>query len=131
MRGLAGDELKWNAGRAVLVTLTLISSAIHFVDNAFHLDLYPGPARLTRNVVLGAWVIVLAAAWLAYCSGKRWALVAYAALGFAGLAHYLGPHRMELPLRCTVTVGAEAITSVMLIAFAVLQPAPGPSRHTS
>lgn len=131
MRGLDGDVLKWKDGRGVLVTLTLICSAIHFVDNAFHLDLYPGPAWLTRNVVLGAWVIVLAAAWLAYRSGKRWALVAYAALGFGGFAHYLGPHRMGLPHRCTVTIGAEAITSVTLIAFAVLRPLPGRSRHVS
>ena len=129
MRGLADNGLKWRALRAVLVTLTLISSAVHFADNAFRLDLYPGPAWLTRNVVLGAWLIVLAAAWLAYRSGKRWTLVAYAALGFAGLAHYLGPHKMGIPLRCTVTVSAEAITSVMLILFAVFQPLPRRSRQ--
>ncbi len=81
---------------------------------------------------LGAWMIVLAPAWLAYRSGKRWALVAYVALGFAGLAHYLGPHRMALPLRCTVTVGAEAITSLPLIVFAALQPlSGGPGRFPS
>ena len=131
MRLVAEYGLKWKAGRPVLVLLTLISSAVHFADNAFRLDLYPGPAWLTRNVILGAWMIVLAAALLAYRSGKRWALVTYAALGFAGLAPYLGPHRMGLPLRCTLTVGAEAITSVMLIVFAVLQPPPDRSRHNS
>ena len=129
MRRLADNRQQWKAVRALLVTLTLMSSAVHFADNAFRLDLYPGPAWLTRNVVLSLWMMVLAAAWLAYRSGKRWALVAYAALGFVGLAHYLEPHRMRLPLRCTVTVGSEAITSVMLIVFALLQPLPGRSRN--
>jgi hypothetical protein len=60
-----------------LLLLTLISSAVHFADKALRLDLYPGPAWLTRNVVLTTWLFVLAAAVLAYRLGSLWALVAW------------------------------------------------------
>ena len=121
MQGLTGEGRRWERGRAALILLTLVTSAVHFADNAFHLDLYPGPVFLTRDVVLGAWLLVLATALLAYRAGTRGALVAYGAFGFAGLAHYCMPHRMGLPLRCTVTIGAEAIASVLLIAYALLR----------
>lgn len=122
MQAPVGRGSRWERWRAPLLVLTLISSAVHFADNAFHLELYPGPAWLTRNIVLSAWLAVLTAAYVVYRLSTRWALVAYATLGFAGLAHYWMPHRVSLPLRCTLTIGAEAATSVMLIVYALLQP---------
>jgi hypothetical protein len=73
-----------------LLGATLLTSAVHFVDNAFRLDLYPGPVWLTRNDVLLAWLALPALAWLVYCGATRVGLVTYGLLGFAGLAHYLG-----------------------------------------
>jgi hypothetical protein len=70
-----------------LIGATLITSAVHFADNAFRLELYPGPAWLTRNVVLAAWIVMLLAACLVYWINTRTALVAYGVLGFGGLAH--------------------------------------------
>ena len=49
-----------------LLSLTLITSAIHFWDNAFRLDLYPGPVWLSRNEVLWAWIAIFLLASLAY-----------------------------------------------------------------
>lgn len=131
MRETWSRDAGWRAGRTALVSLTLVTSAIHFADNAFRLDLYPGPAWLTRNLVLSAWMVTLAAACLAYRSRTRWALVAYGVLGFAGLAHYLMPHRMRLPARCTMTIGGEAVASVLLIGYALLQPHPDQSRRVA
>jgi hypothetical protein len=106
----------------VLLVLTLISSAVHFADNAFRPELYSGPVWLTRNTVLSAWLAVLTVAYVAYRLDTRWALIVYETFGFAGLAHYLMPHRLSLPLRCTATIGAETTTSVKLIVYALLQP---------
>ena len=110
--------------KTVLIGLTLITSAVHFADNAFRLDLYPGPTWLTRNVVLSAWIVVLAAAGVAYWMDTRPALILYGVLGFDGLAHYLMPHRMSLPMRSAVTIGMEAVASMFLIAYALLRPGP-------
>lgn len=43
---------EWRGTVAILLWATLITSVLHFADNAFRLDLYPGPAWLTPNLVL-------------------------------------------------------------------------------
>jgi hypothetical protein len=71
------NAARWRPKKLLLIGLTLITSAVHFADNAFRLDLYPGPAWLTRNVVLEAWVVMLLAACLGYWINTRTALIAY------------------------------------------------------
>jgi len=106
-----------------LLGATLITSAIHFADNAFRLDLYPGPTSLTRNGVLLAWLVLPLLAWLAYRSRSRIALIAYSLLGFAGFAHYLvlghanTTHEHGMPMRCAITIFGEAIASAVSIAY--------------
>jgi hypothetical protein len=104
------------------LALTLITSAVHFSDNAFHLDLYPGPVWLTRNVVLASWLILPTAACVAYWMNTKAALTVYALLGFGGLTHYLMPYGMNIPLRCTMTIAAEAAASTILLAYTFLRP---------
>jgi len=122
MHQTASSVPAWHPWTALLLGLTLLTSAIHFVDNAFRLDLYPGPAWLTRNLVLTAWIVILLAACLAYRKNTRTALVAYGVLGFAGLAHYFMPYTNHMHTRCSVTIGAEAIASALLIGYALLRP---------
>ncbi len=115
-----------DAGRgttAILLWATLLTSAVHFLDNAFRLDLYPGPVWLTRHGVLLAWLVLPVLAWVAYRSGTRVALLAYGALGFAGFAHYhyLALHHHAMPLRCAATIFAEAIASAVLIAYVLFR----------
>ncbi len=100
----------------VLLGLSLLAAAIHFADNAAHLDLYPGPAWLTPRAILLTWCVLPPLAWAAYRVGTRAALIAYGLIGFAGLAHFLMPHH-ALPLRCDLTIFGEAATSVLLIGF--------------
>jgi hypothetical protein len=109
-----------------LIGLTLLTSAIHFVDNAFRLDLYPGPAWFTPTFVLVAWLVLPVLALAAYRNGTRVALAAYGLLGFAGFAHYLPPHAHSVPLRCMFTIVGEATASAVLIVYVLLQrPEPG------
>ena len=122
MRETAACAPRWHLWTAPLLGLPLVTSAVHFVDNAFHPDLYPGPAWLTRNLVLTAWIVVLLAACLTYRKDTRTALVAYGVLGFGGLAHYFMLHGNHMPTRCTVTISAEAVASVLLVAYALFRP---------
>ena len=105
----------------LLLALTLFTSAIHFADNAFHRDMYPGPPWLTRNAILLTWLALPFLAAVAYRCGTRTALIAYAALGFAGFLHYLAPHTHPIPTRCAATIVSEALASAILIAY-VLRP---------
>ena len=121
----------WHPNEVILIGLTLIASAVHFADNAFRLDLYPGPAWLTRNVVLTAWIAMLFAACLAYWINTRIALITYGVLGFGGFAHYVMPQARSMPTRCTLTIGAEATSSALLIAYALLRSRINPDRSVS
>ena len=131
METKAANAAMWHPKEVILIGLTLITSAVHFADNAFRLDLYPGPAWLTRNIVLAAWIVMLVAACLVYCINTRTALVAYGIVGFGGLAHYVMPQARSMPTRCTLTIGAEAASSVLLIAYAVLRSRMNPDRSVS
>jgi hypothetical protein len=122
----AANTAMWHPNEAILIGLTLVTSAVHFADNAFRLDLYPGPAWLTGNVVLGAWIVVFLAACLVYWINTRTALVAYGAVGFVGLAHYVMPQASSMPIRSTLTISAEAASSGLLIAYAVLRSRTNP-----
>lgn len=105
----------------ILLGATLVTSAIHFLDNAFRLDLYPGPAWLTREGILLAWLALPVLAWAAYQSANRAALMGYGLLGFAGFAHYLPMHRHAVSPRCFATIFAEALASAALIVFVALR----------
>jgi hypothetical protein len=113
----------------ILLGATLVTSAVHFIDNAFRLDLYPGPPSFTRSGVLVVWLALPILAGAAYRSGSRAFLVGYGLLGFAGFAHYYQPHVHPVPLRCLATIAAEAIASAALIAY-VLFWGPTPSEET-
>jgi len=127
----AANAAMWRTKEVILIGLTLITSAVHFVDNALRLDLYPGPDWLTRNVVLATWIVMLLAACLVYRINTRTALVAYGVLGFGGLAHYVMPQARSMPTRCTLTIGAEAASSALLIAYALLRSRMSPDKSAS
>ena len=114
----------WRPQEAVLIGLTLVASAVHFFDNALRPDLYPGPTWLSRDEVLCAWVLVLLTAAFAYWRNTRAVLVGYGLLGFGGLEHYLMPNTGRMPVRCLLTIGAEAAASILLIAYALTRPLP-------
>jgi hypothetical protein len=99
----------------------LLTSAIHFADNAFRLDLYPGPVWFNPTLVLMAWLVLPVLALAAYRIGTRASLTAYGLLGFSGFAHYLPLHVHRVPLRCLVTIAWEAIASAVLIAYVLLR----------
>jgi hypothetical protein len=114
---MVSQNARRNRPLKILLGATLAASAVHFTDNAFRLDLYPGPAWLTREGILLAWFALPVLAWAAYRSANRAALIAYGLLGFAGFAHYLPLHRHVVPLRCFATILAEALASAALIVF--------------
>jgi hypothetical protein len=131
METKVANAARWHPKEAILIGLTLVISTVHFADNALRIDIYPGPAWLTRNVVLAVWIVTLLAACLVYWINTRTALIGYGILGFAGLAHYVMPQASDMPTRCRLTIGAEAASSLVLIAYAVLRSQMNPDASAS
>lgn len=88
-----------NTSRALFASLLVyfIASLLHFIHNAEYLHAYPNmPEWLTRGGVYVAWLIVTAVG-VAGCAAYRWISprlgwllwAVYAALGYAGLDHYM------------------------------------------
>jgi hypothetical protein len=59
-------------------------------------------------------------------SAAQSAWSAYGVVGFIGLAHYVMPQASGMPMSCTLTIGAEAASSGLLIAYAVLRSRKNP-----
>lgn len=116
-----------NAHR-ILVLLMLVygaASLVHFVHNAVYLDAYPNmPAWLTPLGVMAAWLVVGATGVLGYGlvrrGHRRTGLLVvgiYAALGFAGLDHYVVAPIAAHSAAMSATILAEVAAAAVLLAF--------------
>ena len=113
-----------------LLTLILVygtASLAHFVHNAVYLDLYPNmPTWLTPLGVLTAWLGVAAIGTVGYCLFRKGLTVTglavialYAALGFAGLDHYVIAPISAHSLMMNATIVAEVIAASVLLVVIV------------
>jgi hypothetical protein len=123
--------------RRTLLVLMLLhggASLLHFVHNAVYLDEYPNmPAWLTPLGVMAAWLVAAAPGvlgWWLYTRGLRvlgLAFVAlFAALGYAGLDHYVVAPFSAHSAGMTATILAEVTTATLLLAFLVWRARPLP-----
>ena len=105
------------------------ASLLHFVHNAEFLDSYPNlPEWLTRAQVYGAWLAVFAVGVLGLLVLRRGfqrfglgLLMVYAALGFAGLDHYLAaPISAHTPVM-NFTIFFEVATACLLLLYLLAQ----------
>ena len=126
---------------AALVAAHVLSSALHFADSALRFDHYHDEAKLLLNpvIVVIAWFLQtgLGLTGLALQRRGRAAgrplLVAYGALGLAGLLHYLAPPAGGLHAEMQVLIGLEAATGLALGLILVLtwKDEPRPSSRTA
>ena len=109
----------------VLLAVYCAASLVHFAHNAEFVSEYPNlPAWLTRSKVYLAWLAVTAvgvAGLVLHRLGFRTlgllVIVAYAALGFAGLDHYWVAPVSAHTLAMNATIGFEvAAAAVLLVA---------------
>ena len=115
--------------RYLLVLLAIYCSAslIHFVHNAQFISDYPNlPASLTSSKVYLAWIAItsVGAAGVALAMyGRRvpglLLIAAYAALGFAGLDHYVLALMSAHTLAMNATIAFEVVAAAVVLAVSV------------
>lgn len=127
------------ATRALLPALLAYAAAslFHHVHNATYLSAYPNlPAWLTPAGVYLAWAGVTAVGGAGYLRLRRGQaraglalLGGYAALGLTGLDHYArAPVAAHSPLM-NLSIGAEALTAVVLLGVVAAHLAARLRRH--
>jgi hypothetical protein len=114
-----------NTSRALFASLLVyfIASLVHFVHNAEYLHAYPNmPEWLTRGGVYMAWLAVTAVG-LAGCAAYRWispriglaVWAVYAALGYAGLDHYVVAPVSAHTKAMNATIAFEVVAATLLL----------------
>jgi hypothetical protein len=108
---------------AILV-LNLISTWLHYTDNALFVEQYPGPAWFTTVGVFGVVIIMtpigLLGYWL-YTKGKFW--LAYLTLGLYSITsvsspgHYLYPMVTPMSIKMHSLIWLDGLSGVVLICF--------------
>ncbi len=103
----------------ILLAIGLFASALHFLDNAFEIQQYPGPAWLRPSAVLETWVFVSVLGVIALTRRSRdtpFFICAslYSLVLMSGLLHYAYGTSAQMAARSNFTVVFEALTGVLL-----------------
>jgi hypothetical protein len=107
-----------------ILALNLISTWLHYIDNAFFLNQYPGPDWFTPSGILatvivmtpvglfGHWLYRRRSLWLAYLL-----LGAYSITSVSSPGHYLFPMVAPMSLKMHGLIWFDAISGASLIGF--------------
>ncbi|NJM18210.1 MAG: hypothetical protein HC907_05550 [Richelia sp. SM1_7_0] len=109
-----------------ILALNLISTWLHYTDNALFLNEYPGPDWFTPIGVLatvivmtpvgllGYWVYTRSSFWLAYLL-----LGAYSITSVSSPGHYLFPMVTPMSLKMHGLIWLDAVSGLSLIGFLI------------
>jgi hypothetical protein len=107
-----------------IITLNLISTGLHYVDNALFLNRYPGPDWFTATDVLGTVVVMTPIGLLGYWLYSRRAfwfayvmLGLYSITGISSPGHYLYPIVIPMSAKMHSLIWLDAISGLSLIGF--------------
>jgi hypothetical protein len=109
-----------------ITTLNLISTWLHYTDNARFLNLYPGPAWFTPGAVLAAVIVMTPIGLLGYwLYTRRLFRMSYILLGLYSITsisspgHYLYPMVHPISLKMHSLIWLDAFSGLSLVAFLV------------
>ncbi|WP_193199882.1 hypothetical protein [Nostoc sp. MG11] len=107
-----------------IITFNLISTWLHYIDNALFLSQYPGPEWFTSIGVISVVIVMtpigLLGYWL-YTKGMFW--LAYLSLGLYSITsisspgHYLFPMLAPMSLKMHGLIWLDGVTGLLLISF--------------
>ncbi len=107
-----------------ILALNLISTWLHYTDNALFLNRYPGPDWFTPSGILIAVIVMTPIGLLGYfLYAKRSFWVAYFLLGSYSITsvsspgHYLYPMVMPMSLKMHGLIWLDAVSGLSLIGF--------------
>jgi hypothetical protein len=110
----------------VLITLNLISTWLHYIDNALFLSRYPGPAWFTSVGVISTVIVMTPVGLLGYwyytkgIFGLAYFLLAlYSITSISSPVHYLFPMVSPMSLKMHSLIWLDGFMGLSLIGFLV------------
>jgi hypothetical protein len=108
----------------VIVIVNLVSTWLHYTDNALFLEQYPGPEWFTTRGIFATIIIMTPVGLLGYWLYHRQSfLLSYIALGLYSITsvsspgHYLFPMMHEMSLKMHSLIWSDAVSGLSLISF--------------
>ena len=126
-----------------LIVAGIVSTGIHFTDNAIFIEGYPQPDYISVPLIIGTWIGWTAAAIVGYRlygrDERSWVahalLLVYAYAGLSTLGHYLYGSPSELPVWRNLSIVADGVVGFSILAFTIWSAArivrASPSRTAS
>lgn len=110
----------------ILLTVCIISTAIHFTDNYIYIDQYPQPDVITPSSIYISWIvwtiIGITGYWL-YKSQKFWfaylCLVIYSFCGLDSLGHYLYGAMSEFSIKMHFFILTDELAGLAILGFTI------------
>ncbi|MBX9257111.1 hypothetical protein H1Q63_24830 [Desmonostoc muscorum CCALA 125] len=108
----------------VIITFNLISTWLHYTDNAIFLSQYPGPEWFTSAGVISAVIVMTPVGILGYrfyTEGMFWLayllLALYSVTSISSPGHYLFPMVTPMSGKMHFLIWLDAIMGLLLISF--------------
>jgi hypothetical protein len=108
----------------VIVAINLVSTWLHYTDNALFLEQYPGPDWFTPRGVFATIILMtpvgLWGYWLYLKKDFLWSYLAlglYSITSISSPGHYLFPMTHEMSLKMHSLIWSDGISGFSLIAF--------------
>jgi hypothetical protein len=108
----------------IILILNLISTGLHYTDNALYLDQYPGPSWFTPIGVLATVILMTPVGLLGYWFyARRSFWISYLLLGIYSITsvsspgHYLFPMTTPMSLKMHGLIWLDEFSGLALIAF--------------
>jgi hypothetical protein len=110
----------------LVLIASIISTSLHYTDNAIFVDRYPEPQWFTTSGVFITWGIMtlvgIVGYWL-YTQQKFWAsylfLSVYSFTGLSSPAHYFYGAMSVFSLKMHALIWSDALTSLLVLVFVV------------
>jgi hypothetical protein len=120
----------------VLLVAGVVSTAIHYTDNAVYVEDYPQPDWISEGLIYVSWVAFTAIGILGYrlYRAERYLpahllLLVYTYTGISSLGHYLYSGVEQLSARQHLHIATDAITGTAILAFVLWSALGGVARH--
>lgn len=109
-----------------VLLFSIISTSLHYTDNAIFVDRYPEPQWFTTVGVFITWgvmtLIGLAGYWL-YSNGKLWTsyllLLVYSVTGLSSPAHYFYGEMSAFSLKMHALIWSDFLSGTLLLCFVI------------
>jgi hypothetical protein len=125
-RGRTGRSLRSERVLLAILAASIVSTAIHYADNYFAIERYPGPEWIQGPVIYVGWIVLTAIGVLGYVLYRRamylpaiLCLLVYSYTGVSSLGHFLYGDWSGFTSAMHVSILADGVTGSAVLAFAI------------